>query len=470
MRINFSNNLYHYNNVSNQHKYNKPPVNNVKSGTEYLAAYNDVYFCGKPAQINPDAVESLKQQKKRYGTQFYLYDLKALEGLQNGIKIFEGLSFPQIGYLISNLTSIIVQRGCNNNCLYCFADAKTPYHMKANHYEQKIDFEDYKNLIKGFDKLKKRLDFNPFINKTEPLELFHDADCSMIFLQDKNGKIYDYADLAKMLYDVTERKILFDTAGWNLNDKNTQKRMEDLVQKVASTNKYDFIKFYISVNPFHSIYNKSVELFEQKDYENAKRLREIYTDRTANVIFTFSPLIGKTNSVDKTPQLEFLFRALFNETELEGYQRWNLEMLRKEIYDKLEKMYLDDLKSENPKVVKSEEQLKEYQDYFYENFLYKHIDLVNICNEKLINKLKLNDVSAGEQEIAEKYTFKSANVGKDFQYGKIDLNGKFYMTNYIETYPTDIVLNYKNKKKQTAPIKPNLREDEVITKEMIEKI
>ncbi len=145
-------------------------------------------------------------------------------------------------------------------------------------------------------------------------------------------------------------------------------------------------------------------------------------------------------------------------------------MLRNEIYDKLEKMYLDDLKSENPKVVKSEEQLKEYQDYFYENFLYKHIDLVNICNEKLINKLKLNDVSAGEQEIAEKYTFKSANVGKDFKYGKIDVNGKFYMTNYIETYPTDIVLNYKNKKKQTAPIKPNLREDEVITKEMIEKI
>ncbi|MBQ1611842.1 MAG: hypothetical protein II085_00025 [Alphaproteobacteria bacterium] len=279
-----------------------------------------------------------------------------------------------------------------------------------------------------------------------------------------------YADLAKMLYDVTERKILFDTAGWNLNDKNTQKRMEDLVQKVVSTNDYDFIKFYISVNPFHSIYNKSVELFEQKDYENAKRLREIYTDRMANVIFTFSPLIGKTNSADKTPQLEFLFRALFNETELEGYQRWNLEMLRNEIYDKLEKLYLDDLKSGNPKVVKSEEQLKEYQDYFDENFLYKHIDLVNICNEKLINKLKLNDVSAGEQEIAEKYTFKSANVGKDFQYGKIDLNGKFYMTNYIETYPTDIVLNYENKEKQTAPIKPNLREDEVITKEMIEKI
>ena len=151
MRINFSNNLYHYN-VSNQHKYNKPTVNSVKCGTEYLAAYNNVYFCGKPAQINPDAVESLNQQKKRYGTQFYLYDLKALEGLQNGIKIFEGLSFPQIGYLISNLTSIIVQRGCNNNCLYCFADAKTPYHMKANHYEQKIDFEDYKNLINGFDK------------------------------------------------------------------------------------------------------------------------------------------------------------------------------------------------------------------------------------------------------------------------------------------------------------------------------
>ena len=41
------------------------------------------------------------------------------------------------------------------------------------------------------------------------------------------------------------------------------------------------------------------------------------------------------------------------------------------------------------------------------------------------------------------------------------------MTNYIESYPTDIVLNYKNKGKPTAHMAPNLRRDKVITKDLI---
>lgn len=40
----------------------------------------------------------------------------------------------------------------------------------------------------------------------------------------------------------------------------------------------------------------------------------------------------------------------------------------------------------------------------------------------------------------------------------IDLNGKFYLTNYNETFPTNIQLNYANKDKTTAPINPDLNE------------
>ena len=40
----------------------------------------------------------------------------------------------------------------------------------------------------------------------------------------------------------------------------------------------------------------------------------------------------------------------------------------------------------------------------------------------------------------------------------IDLNGKVYITNYQEIYPTNIQLNYINKNKDTAPIKPVLHE------------
>ena len=51
--------------------------------------------------------------------------------------------------------------------------------------------------------------------------LFHDADSSMITTKDKTGKEYDYLDLSKMLHDTCNEEILFDTAGWNVQDKNT---------------------------------------------------------------------------------------------------------------------------------------------------------------------------------------------------------------------------------------------------------
>ena len=47
---------------------------------------------------------------------------------------------------------------------------------------------------------------------------------------------------------------------------------------------------------------------------------------------------------------------------------------------------------------------------------------------------------------------------KAFTDGLIDINGKLYVMNWYETYPTDIQLNYKNKDKITAPIHPSLNE------------
>ena len=34
--------------------------------------------------------------------------------------------------------------------------------------------------------------------------------------------------------DVSAKEIIFDTAGWNIQDKVTQQRMENLVQRVVS--------------------------------------------------------------------------------------------------------------------------------------------------------------------------------------------------------------------------------------------
>ena len=51
-----------------------------------------------------------------------------------------------------------------------------------------------------------------------------------------------------------------------------------------------------------------------------------------------------------------------------------------------------------------------------------------------------------------------AEVSKQMNAGLIDLNGKYYLTNYNETFSTNIQLNYANKDKATAPINPDLNE------------
>ena len=52
-------------------------------------------------------------------------------------------------------------------------------------------------------------------------------------------------------------------------------------------------------------------------------------------------------------------------------------------------------------------------------------------------------------------------ISNNMPAGLIDLNGKFYITNYLETFPTNIQLNYTNKDKLTAPINPNLHDHTV---------
>ncbi len=465
MKIIFLNNSY--NNSFVIWKNNLQPINNLEYNTKCFDIPNDTVSFRQSSQIPLKAIESLKQQKSFLKSDYAnlsRYNLKELDGLQKGIKVFEGLSFPQLAYLIDNFYNLVVYRGCNNKCIHCYADAQTPFHMKANNYINKIDFEDYQNILNGFEELNKRLGFNAFANsKQDTYALFHDADCSMIYLRDKNGKIYDYADLAKMLHDVTGKTIIFDTAGWNLTDKTTQKRMEDLVQKVSNDKKYNFLIFLVSMNPFHAIYNKSVELAVQGDIEKSKKFRDIYTDRMANVIFTLSPLIKEKNYINNMNMLNFLPRALKSETEANGYREIDLAYLMDEILVKLKKMYSDDLMSGGNKVIDYKEQIKDYLD-FVNLWLGYGWGSISITNKTLADKL--SGIQSIEHINTQEKSYNSALEGKLFEHGTVDVNGKFYMTNFVETYPTDIVLNYKNKGKATAPIKPNLR-DEIITKEMI---
>lgn len=381
-------------------------------------------------------------------------DIKHIEGIQKGIKVFENLSMQQINFLAKNLSEIALQRGCNNMCSHCYAEAMPPSYQKAENKINKIDFEDFENLCNGFKELNQRLGFNILqTNHDDYLTLFHDSDSSIIFLQDKQGKTHDYLDLAKMINDVVNRIVLFDTAGWNIQDKRTQKRMEELVEKATSTDKYDFVEFNISANPFHSLYSRSVQHNIDNNKEKEQKFREIYTNRMANVIFTLSPLIEKDN-------LHFISRALPNDLEkVNGYKEDDLKKLYSEILKKVELLYEQDIESGNKKVIKTKKQINEYLQKIKSEF-------DNINTEPGINGRLSQIVTDPKAEVCKKTRSNQFNnpqiAAKNFEYGILDINGKFYVTNFYETYKTDIQLNYNNQNKKTAGISPELRKKQMI--------
>ncbi len=54
--------------------------------------------------------------------------------------------------------------------------------------------------------------------------------------------------------------------------------------------------------------------------------------------------------------------------------------------------------------------------------------------------------------------------------GIVDSNGDYYITTYYTTFPTELKLNFKNKNKQTPPIRPSLQEDLVISRDVINNV
>ena len=382
-----------------------------------------------------------------------LYDINRIEGIQKDIEVFNGLSLEQIKFLSQYSKEFLLQRGCNNMCVHCYAGAMPPSYKNSEDKINKIDFEDFQSLYNGFKELNKRLGFNIFKNLEDGYTtLFHDADSSMIFLQDKNGKMYDYLDLAKMLHEVTQRTVLFDTAGWNIQDKKTQERMEKLVQKAISSQDYEFIEFCVSVNPFHALNNRAVSHLVSGNFEKYKKFHDIYTTRMANVLFTFTPLIEKD-------LLYLIPRALPDETQnAKGYCVEDLKKLYDEIFDKLKMLYVQDYESGSKKVVKNKEQIQTNLNFFSEKMeniqtnLSINGRLTNIVTDKKIKPYKITKANIHDNP---------QKLEKENLAGIIDINGKLYITNWYESYPTDIQLNYKNKDKTTAEIQPNLSQKKI---------
>ena len=202
-----------------------------------------------------------KQAYKKVKTlDLYMFDLNKLDGIQEGIKVLDGLNMKEIAFVADTIAEIPVNRGCRNICAHCYANAKAPIKETANTIN-KMTWNDFTSLTDGFEELNKRVGFSIFSQKSNKHAMiipFHDADCSSIVLKDNDGKEHDFIDIAERFEKVFNLPILFDTAGWNIQDVKAQKRMEKYVEYYSKPENFKKLEgFNLSVNPFHAMYAKS---------------------------------------------------------------------------------------------------------------------------------------------------------------------------------------------------------------------
>lgn len=419
-----------------------------------------------------------KQAYKKVKTlDLYMFDLNKLDGIQEGINVFKGLNMKEIAFVADTVAEITVNRGCRNICAHCYASAKAPIKETANQIN-KMSWNDFTSLTDGFEELNKRVGFPVVVQKKNKHAMaipFHDADCSSIILKDNEGKEHDFIDIAERLDKAFHLPVLFDTAGWNIQDVKAQKRMEKYVEYYSKPENFKKLEgFNLSVNPFHAMYAKSLELKQNRKPELAEKLYDLYTTRMANVLFTLTPL-------QKNPNFEFIARSAANDSKVpKGFKEKDLRVLYMDILEKVNNLYKKDMKSAQ-KVVKNEDEA-----FGYFNNYYKRLENISPTigmsarAEKFVDK---NDEIAkfGErrkqQNIKDIQSLKRIKdlrkLNKDMNnhfYGIIDANGDYYLTTFNTSFPTEIKFNFENKGKTTAPIAPYLQKDTPLTRNVINNV
>ena len=91
----------------------------------------------------------------------YMFNLNKLDGIQEGINVFNGLNMKEIAFVADTIAEIPVNRGCRNICAHCYANAKAPVKETANTIN-KMSWNDFTSLTDGFEELNKRVGFSIF--------------------------------------------------------------------------------------------------------------------------------------------------------------------------------------------------------------------------------------------------------------------------------------------------------------------
>lgn len=393
--------------------------------------------------------------------------MENFEGLQYGIKVFDGLSMKDIQYMCENLHVIAVKRGCTNKCGYCYADAK-----RSN---REMSWEDFTSITRGLKKIRKRLNGLPLFGENmskgeetliyRTTELFYDADCINLAIKDKKGKLHDFRDLASELYSSLGRRTAFDTSGWAPENKRLQERAEAYAKYFSKPENMEKLNaFNLSFNVFNSTYICAVKALQAGNLERYTRLRDKFSDRIANAIFTFSPLLKS----EKFLVLSRCFGA--NAKNAKHFDANTMINLSEDVKSKLAKLYTKDLNGEQ-KYVKSQSEIQELLSLVD----YKLMRIETALNSsgrmnEFMNEFKIQAPMQNHTETTKILAEDLKQHGRFHDYlGQklIDTDGKVYHMDYARFFPTEIQLNLRNK--SATPELANLKKEHLISKEIINK-
>ena len=432
---------------------------------EIASGYNALY--SYPSFTGYKEAKSYANFTKLYNRyinrRLYNCNLTKLEGIQEGLKTFEGLSMKQIAFALTDLHSVNMIRGCINHCLHCYANSQ-PFISRAS-------FESFKQIMDDILSLKNRIGINPVSHRGDKyVDCYFDSDGIEMHLFDKNGKKHDAVELGKLIHNSTGMKAVFDTNGWDRNDKEKQEIAENYVRQLLdNNNSKDFYQINISLNPFNPKYVRALkdgynpekytplipicETINKpeitKEMQKAENDYREYVKNAANTLFTFTPLALKN-------KLGTIIRGLNKDIpNMDGCYLEDYSATLSNILGNLELMYMLDLGGEQ-KVIKSKKMinkaLKKYLKLFNRNsdFLFSSGRMEVFYKVKNNGSLdgieKIDKLRARAENNYRKITMSKKLSAADLRYLKmINSDGKVYLYDNYSIIPTDIQLNTGNK-------------------------
>ena len=286
-----------------------------------------------------------------------------------------------------------------------------------------------------------------------------------IAVKDKKGRLHDFIDLTNELHGSLGRKTVFDTSGWNPDNKKLQERAEKYAQYFAKPENMDKLNaFNFSFNCFNASYIAGVKALKSGDSEKYLRLKDKFTGRIANALFTFTPLA-------KNEKFNVMTRCFgFDARNAKYFDIPAMVWLRENVLENLEYLYSADLNGAQ-KYVKNEKDIKSFTNLMADKM--NGFDCSLNSSGRMKQFMKDFNIKAPMQDHTETSKIMFEDLQQNGRYHKylamklIDTDGRVYHMDYARFFPTEIQLNIKDK--SATPKLANLRKQFAITKDLINR-